>query len=273
MTNLIQAVWVEMLKARRSRMPILTSLSFSLIPLVGGFFMIVLKDPDMARRVGLITVKAQIMIGSADWPTYLEFMALAVAVGGVFLFGLITSWVFSREYVDRTAKDLLALPTTRSVIVVAKFVVIVTWSLILTVILYLVGLVVGAAVGLPPLTTEIFQQGTINLWISAGLTIVLATPIAFAASAGHGYLPPIGVMILAVALAQTVATAGYGKFFPLSIPGLLSQGEGLATLSYVIVLLTGAMGLVGTLLWWEYADQTNLQKTRTGIVCGAGEIG
>ena len=50
MNNIAQAVWVEMLKARRSRMPLLTALGFSLLPLGGGFFMIVLKDPEMARR-------------------------------------------------------------------------------------------------------------------------------------------------------------------------------------------------------------------------------
>jgi len=47
MNNIAQAVWVEMLKARRSRMPLLTALGFSLVPLAGGFFMIVLKDPEL----------------------------------------------------------------------------------------------------------------------------------------------------------------------------------------------------------------------------------
>jgi len=54
MNNLLQAIWVEFLKARRSKMPLFTALGFAMVPLGGGFFMIVLKDPDMARRVGLI---------------------------------------------------------------------------------------------------------------------------------------------------------------------------------------------------------------------------
>ncbi|MCB0164446.1 MAG: bacitracin ABC transporter permease, partial [Anaerolineae bacterium] len=79
MRNLVPAVWVELLKVRRSRMPLFTLLGFALAPLAGGFFMIVLKDPDLARRVGIISAKAQIVAGAADWPTYLGFLAQATA--------------------------------------------------------------------------------------------------------------------------------------------------------------------------------------------------
>ena len=257
MSNIAQAVWVEMLKTRRSKMPLLTALGFSLVPLVGGFFMIVLRDPELALRVGLISAKAQITMGIADWPAYFGFLALATAMGGVILFGFIASWVFGREYSDRTIKDLLALPTSRSAIVFAKFVVVALWSATLTVVIYLIGLGVGTAVALPPVSAETFWQGTITIAISAGLTIALVTPIAFFASAGHGYLPPMGVVVLAMGLAQIIAVAGWGEYFPWSIPGLYSQGGNLGTVSYVILVLTSVAGIAGTLIWWELADQTH----------------
>jgi ABC-2 type transport system permease protein len=257
MNNLAQTVWVEMLKARRSRMPLVTALGFSLIPLAGGLFMIILKDPELARRVGLISAKAQIMMGAADWPTYLGFLTMAVGAGGTIFFGLIVSWVFGREYSDRTVKDLLALPTSRSAIVAAKFVLVAAWSAVLTAMLYLVGLCVGAAVGLPLASRHVFLQSGVTLAITACLTIPLVTPIAFFASAGHGYLPPIGVMLLAMGLAQVLAILGWADYFPWSIPGMYAQGEALGIVSYAIVLLTGAVGAAGTFLWWELADQTH----------------
>ena len=257
MNNITQAVWVEMLKARRSRMPLLTALVFSLIPLVGGFFMIVLRDPELARRVGLISAKAQITMGVADWPAYLRFLSLVSALGGVMLFGFIASWVFGREYSDRTAKDLLALPTSRSAIVSAKFVVVVSWSAALTALMYLVGLAVGAAVALPQTSFQVMSQGTVTLAIATMLTIVLVTPTAFFASAGHGYLAPMAVVILALGFAQVIGIAGWGEYFPWAIPGLYAQGQNLGTVSYAIVILTGVAGLAGTILWWELADQTH----------------
>ncbi|MEV0143917.1 MULTISPECIES: ABC transporter permease [unclassified Nonomuraea] len=36
---------------------------------------------------------------------------------------MIAIWLFGREFSDHTAKDLLALPTSRTAIVAAKFVV------------------------------------------------------------------------------------------------------------------------------------------------------
>lgn len=257
MNNLKQAVWVETLKFRHSRMSLLSLLGFLLVPLMGGFFMIILKDREFARRVGLISAKAQLMAGTADWPTFLNLLAQAIAIGGIILFGFIVSWVFGREYSDHTVKDILALPTSRAAIVLAKFVLVMGWSAVVTAVIYFASLGVGTAVGLPPVPAETIWQGTITIMISAVLTISLVTPIAFIASAGRGYLPPLGAAILAIFLAQVIAVAGYGEYFPWAIPALYSQGSSIGPASTLIVLLTGIIGIIGTFLWWERADQTH----------------
>lgn len=256
MKNIKQAVWVETLKARRSKMPLITTLGFLMVPFVGGFFMIILKDPEFARRAGLISAKAQLMAGEATWPAFLNMLAQGIAIGGIFLFGFIAIWVFGREYADRTVKDLLALPTSRSTVVLAKFVTILVWSAAVSVVVYIAGMGVGMTLGLPQASSELFWQGSVTIAVCAALTITLVTPIAFFASAGRGYLPPMGVTILAIFVAQIVAVAGWGEYFPWSIPALISQGNQLEFVSYLIVILTGAAGLVGTFVWWNSADQT-----------------
>jgi ABC-2 type transport system permease protein len=261
MSNLSGATWVELLKARRSKMPLLTLLAFALAPFAGGFFMFILKDPELARRLGVISLKAQIVGGSADWPTYLGMLTQAVAIGGIILFSLIASWVFGREYADRTISALLALPTPRYTIVIAKFLLTMFWSAALTLLICLIGLGVGLLVGLPPASAEVFRQGLATLAAAAGLTILLVTPIAFFASAGRGYLPPMGAAILAVVLAQIVAAAGWGEYFPWSIPALYSGMAGpayanLGWVSFAIVFLVSIAGTAATIAWWERADQS-----------------
>jgi ABC-2 type transport system permease protein len=256
MSNLGQAVYVETLKARRSRVSLFTALGIALLPLAGGFFMFVLKDPELARRVGLISAKANLLVATADWPSYLGFLAQALAGGGLVLFGLVASWVFGREYSDRTAKDLLALPTSRSVIVLSKFVVGAAWCAALTVVVCLVGLGIGAAIGFPDVSTQVVLKGFGVLALIACMVIALVTPIAFFASAGHGYLAPMGVVFLILLLAQVSAAAGWGEYFPWSIPGMYSQGGSLAPVSGVIVVLTSVAGIASTLIWWERADQS-----------------
>jgi len=261
MNGVIQAIRVELLKARRSKVPLLTALVFTLPALAGGFFMVVIRDPDLARQLGLISAKAQLVAGSADWETYLgELLTMAISIGGVVIFGFIVSWVFGREYADRTVTDLLALPTSRSAIVLAKFVVVVLLSVMLTLLDYLLGLGVGTAIHLPPLTPEVFWEGTAKIAVTSALTFALLSPIAFFASMGRGYLLPIGVTVLVVILAQIVAAAGWGQYFPWSIPALQAglagpQYTDLGAASYIILGLTSLAGVVATFLWWELADQ------------------
>ena len=261
MNGLVAALWAEGLKARRSRMPWLTALGFSLAPLIGGLFMLILKDPAWARRFGLITSKAQVTAGAADWPTYLGLLTQAVAVGGLILFGLVAIWVFGREYGDRAVTDLLALPTPRAAIVVAKFVVIASWSTALTALVAALGLGTGAAVGLPDWSTALALDFAGRIAATAGLTVLLVTPFAWAASAGRGYLPPIGAMFLAIFLAQVITALGWGAYFPWSVPELTSGVAGpgaqqVGTSSYLLVALTGVAGIAGTVAWWRLADQT-----------------
>ena len=61
---------------------------------------------------------------NADWQTYLGLLNQITAGAGLLGFALVTSWVFGREYSDRTVKDLLALPVSRSSIVVSKFILV-----------------------------------------------------------------------------------------------------------------------------------------------------
>jgi ABC-2 type transport system permease protein len=55
---------------------------------------------------------------------------------------------------------------------------------------------------------------------------------------------------------QIIAVAGYGEYFPWSIPALYAQGDELGAISFVIVGVIGIVGVVATFLWWEMADQT-----------------
>src|SRR5512138_1624803 len=146
MNNFSSALWAETLKMVRSKVPLFTALGFSMAPLAGGLFMIILKDPEAAKSLGLITAKAQLLTGTADWPAFFGFLAQAVAVGGMILFSIITIWVFGRESSDRTVKELLALPTSRETIVTAKFIVIAAWCLLITLLIFGIGIIVGTLV-------------------------------------------------------------------------------------------------------------------------------
>ena len=261
MNGFASALWAETLKLRRSKVPLFTALGFSMVPLMGGLFMIILKDPAAARSMGLITAKAQLVAGVADWPTFFSILAQAVAVGGAILFAIFTAWVFGREFSDHTAKELLALPTSREAIVAAKFVVIVVWTLALSIFIFGFGLVIGSLVVIPGWSEILLRTAFVDVMGAALLTIGLLSFVALLASVGRGYMPPFGWTIFTVVLAQIAALTGWGDWFPWSVPALFSGAAGpraelLGPHSYIIVLIASLLGLAGTFYWWRSADQT-----------------
>jgi ABC-2 type transport system permease protein len=256
-----EALWVELMKVRRSRLPLLSALAFTVAAAVGGLFMFILADPARARALGLLGAKSQLVDGVADWPTYFGLLAQTVAVGGVAIYGLVVIWTFGREFSDRTAKDLLALPTSRSAVVAAKFTVTAVWCLLLAVQTYVLGLAVGAALRLPGWSTATAIHALATLLATAAMTVLLVAPFALAASAARGYLAAVGVMLGAVFAAQVVALLGYGQYFPWSVPALYSgaagaghPGPGLP--GYALVVAAGVAGVAATLAWWRSADQS-----------------
>lgn len=261
MNNFSAALFAETLKMRRSKVPLFTSIGFLFLPLVGGLFMIILKDPEAAKSMGLISAKAQITVGTADWAAFFNLLTQGDAIGGAILFSIVTTWIFGREFSDRTVKELLALPTSREATVTAKFIVIAVWSLILTALMFIIGLVVGALVTVPGWSNELLGSSFLDIAGSTLLNMMLLPYVALLASTGRGYIPPFGWTILTVALAQIAIITGWGDWFPWAVPGLFSGAAGpraelLGTHGYVIVLLASILGFASTFYWWRNADQT-----------------
>lgn len=262
MSAFFGSLWAETLKGRRSRAYLLSVFLFAMFPLVSGLFMVVLKDPQAAQAMGLISLKAQIVAGSADWPTYFDMLKQATALGGYILFAFITAWVFGREFADRTAKDLMAVPTGRGIIVGAKFLMTGLWVFGLTLIVILMGFLVGAWVRIPGWSINLAGSSFGALFTISAINYALMPFVALFASAGGGYLPALGWAFTSFILAQLVSVLGWGDWLPWSVPVLISgmfgpQGaEQVGQHSYILVLLAFIAGLSATVAWWLRADQT-----------------
>lgn len=255
------ALWAELLKVRRSRVPVVTAVAFTVAGLVGGLFMFVFQDPGRARSLGLLGTKAQLAGGQADWDGYFALTAQIIAVGGLLVFGLVIIWLFGREFSDRTAKDLLALPTSRGAVVVAKQLVALGWCLLLTAQVVIITLLLGFQLHLPGWSAETAVRGLATVFATALLTIALATTYGLVASAGRGYLVAVAAMFVSLFAAQVIAALGYGAWFPWSVPSLLSgvagpdqSTPGVWGIAGVVVV--GLAGCFATGIWWRHADHS-----------------
>ena len=258
MSDLSNMVWMEWRKALRSRMPLWTSLASLFMPLGIAFLIFVSRNPEISKKLGLISAKANLLAyAGTDWPAYLGMFGQLIAAGGFILFVFAISWTFGREFADGTLKDLLAVPVRRSNIILAKFIVVAVWSVAMTVVILTAGLVMGALIQLPGGSIGVILKGSLISTMAACLAIVVVTPFAFFACAGRGYLLPVGVAIVTLMLANLVAIIGWAEYYPWAVPGLYAMGKSpLPAASYWLALFTGLAGMLGTWLWLKYADQS-----------------
>jgi ABC-2 type transport system permease protein len=256
------ALWAETLKVRRSKIFMVIILAFIFIAIMMGLLMYVARHPEMAGNAEVIRTKVSV-IGNGDWPSYLRLLVLSILTMGSMGYGIITAWVFGREYSDRVFKDLLALPVSRLTIVGSKFFVIFLWSLILTLVFYTTGLFTGLAVNLDGWSGSLAWQSFLLFSRGSILTLLLCTPVAFIACFSRGFLLPVGFILLTLILTQLVflGILGITSYFPWAIPALYCGAAGPdiphpTVISLIILIATSLTGILCTAAWWKYADHT-----------------
>jgi ABC-2 type transport system permease protein len=258
MKSIAAAITVEILKTRKSRILLATFIVFAFIPMMIGLMMFVARNPEIAAKLGMIGTKAK-LFGENDWTGYFALLSQMIASIGLIGAGFVTAWVFSREHIDRTMKDILALPVRRSYIVFAKLVVVMAWFVLLALTLFLVGISLGLMMQLPGWSMPLFLEFSGRYLGTSLLTLLLSTPVSFLSGYTRGIVAPLGFVILTMISAQFAGLIGLGPYFPWAIPGLYSvavnaPGFQLQAASYVILALTFVLGLWATLRWWNHAD-------------------
>lgn len=254
MKGLRAAVSAEVLKARRSIVPVTSFVVVTFMGCIGGLFMLIIQDPGRARSLGLLGTKASLSGLTADWPSLLDFLAQAVSVGDLLLFAFLLAWVFGREAADGTQRYLLALPVARSVVVAAKFCVVACWAALLNLWLVLLVLVIGRGLDLPGGGGDVVVTGVGTAFVAAGLILLGSAPVALVASAGRGYLAPLAFAIATMIVAQVATALGWGGLTPWSIPSVaagLVPGVVMDPTAIAVVVVTAIGGVGGTLAWWN----------------------
>jgi ABC-2 type transport system permease protein len=255
------ALATEWLKFRRSPLPWMTAVACTIGVAVAALFMFIGSDPQRARALGIIGAKAQLAGLDPTWRGYLGLLSSVAAIGGVLIFGMTMVWIFGREFADHTAKDLLALPTSRTSIVAAKLLVATAWALTLTAYLCLGGIAAGAALALPGWNGVNVAEGILRIIVTAATTIALTATFAYASSRGRGYLPGVLALFAVLFTAQVVAALGYGHWYPYAIPAIYAGMAGpdqppAGVVGFTGVAVIAIVFVTLTVRRWNHTDHT-----------------
>lgn len=264
MRNIFVSVRVENFKIIKSKVLPFAILASAFFSLMIGFLMYISLHPEIANSSSLIGAKASYFT-ETDWQSYFGVIIQMISAIGLVLFGFLTTWMFGREYSDRTLKDLLALPTTRSSIVLSKIIVVSFWSFIASLTLFVSSIFVGIVIKVNDWSNTLAIHVLYVYIITVVLVMAVSTPVALIASIGKGYLAPLAFIIITVMLAQFInlGAPGLDPYIPWAIPVIYSTSELMTTstfpplniLSYIILIGTCLVGILGTIYWWMYTDQ------------------
>jgi ABC-type transport system involved in multi-copper enzyme maturation permease subunit len=254
-----QVLLTELLKLRRSKVTWFSLAALSLGPLAIALFMWIVRSPGRAAQLGLLGTKADLSGVSATWPSYFSMLTLVVGMGGLLLLAFIVAYLFAREYVEGTAKNLLALPVARHWFVLAKLLVAALWWVLLVAVVVAETLLIGLAMGLPGLSASLVGRGLHDTLLVALVVYLLSPPVAWVATRGRNYLAPLGFALTMLVLAQVFGKTGWGPWFPWSIVASFvgSVGQRTTTVapgSFVVIVLACLAGVAATIAQLRYAD-------------------
>ncbi len=251
--------FTEALKLRRSKVPVLTLLAFGLAPLAIGFLMLIFKDPEGAKRLGLIAAKAQMTGGSADWQ-FLFYITKAIFIAGAIIHAVLVAYVFGREYAEGTAKNMLTLPVSRPLLVINKYLVVTIIFFGICAAVFLETLLIGFLVRIPGWDMAQMLQTLANVAISALLITATGPFVALFAMIGKGYIAPIGfAMLSTILVGQLFAHTLWGRFIPWSMLFINAGAAGtdsgsLGVFSYSIAGLFFVLGIDACAHYLKLAD-------------------
>jgi len=256
----IRVLGTEFAKLRRSAVTWATLGAYALMGGGAALFMWMIRNPEAAKGLGLIGMKAELTMGTfgADWNGLFDIAVLMGAIGGIVVLSVIVIFIFGREYAQGTAKNMLALPVRRAWFVLAKLLVAAAWFAALTAVLLAEMRMIGGSLGLGALPPGLLAEAAGRLFGMACLCMALQPVVALVTVRSGGYLAPFGFMLLTLFLGNVFAKTGWAPWFPWSIIplliGMAGPAENVGAGSYVVLAALFAAGLGGTMAHQESAD-------------------
>ena len=260
-TALGTVLGTEVLKLRRSKVTWATLAAMLAAPLGVALFMWIVREPGRAEQLGLLGTKADLSGIEATWPAFESFVVVIVGAAGMIVLAFVLAFLFGREYEEATAKNMLALPVSRHWFALAKLLVAALWWAVLVVAVLVEVGVIGAAMRLPGWSAALGGQLLGQVGVAALLAFLLSPLIAWITVATRSAVGAIGFALAMLLLGNVLSQTGWADWFPWSIVfGALGTTGPAADVSpggAVVLVLTFAAGVVGTILQLRWADNSH----------------
>ena len=181
------------------------------------------------------------------------------AMFAIMIFAIIISYLFGREYNEHTLKTMLTIPVSREKFLASKYIMFLTWIMILTVVTSISTLIFGFIAGLEGFSLKLFIDSFEQLLYANMLLFLTFSPFVFVSLFITNMVPAMvgGAGLTLVNL--MVYGQNWAPYVPWVCPYLIASGEiaeysaGIGV-SYAIILATFIIGLAISYLYFTRAD-------------------
>ncbi|MBT2289403.1 ABC transporter permease [Paenibacillus albidus] len=243
MVNLLAA---ELLKLKRSKMVLLSVIGAAFAPLMVVLAFYISKNTRPAEEVAGFDV------------LFYNTSMYTILLIGVPLYSVVTAYLFNREYVEDTLKNLLTIPVSRTQLLLSKMLLLLLWILLLTGVAWVLTIVFGWIGQFEGLSGALLGKTLVQYFIAGLFMFILSTPIILITLVMKNYVPTI-IAALIINLVNVLAfNSEHRGLVPWAAAFDISNGTLMSTypawVSYLIIGSTALICFITALIYFRKVD-------------------
>ncbi len=209
---MLRILHIELLKLRRSTMLWVSMFGVGVAPLLNYLIFLSLKSND----------PSEVVIERYFEQGYILLSALIATL----LFGLITTYIFDREYQEHTLENMLTIPITRTAVIINKMIILFIWIIFLVLFTFGLAILLNYMGIFIDLNIGILIK-FLRIYLLTGILHFALTPtIAFITLIFKSYVYSTGFSVIVTITSLVITNTKYGELFPWALPYLLAAYEG-----------------------------------------------
>ncbi|AIK35631.1 MULTISPECIES: ABC transporter permease [Bacillus] len=243
---MVSLLYTELLKLKRSYMLLISIMGAAVAP----FMVVVASYISIKTKHPTPTIVFEQLFN--------EVTLYTVVVIGVPLFGVITAYLFNREYAEDTLKNLLTIPVSRIKFLISKLIVLFLWIMLLILVAWGLTVIFGLLGQFKGLNSLLLINSLKRLLIGGAFLFILSTPAIFITIVLKSYVPTMVFTIVIVLLNLMTTNSKHRGLFPWQAAGDISRNTLLPTYppeySYIVIFATSFIGLIALITYFKRVD-------------------
>ncbi|WP_152658001.1 ABC transporter permease [Oceanobacillus sp. CFH 90083] len=233
-------LFTELLKLKRSSMFLISILGAAVAPFVVVIATFIYEPStpfgDLFYNVNLYTV----------------------LIIGVPLYGVVTTYLFNREYTENTLKNLLTIPVSRLSFIISKALMLFMWIMMLSIIAWGLTLFLGLLTQFDGLNSSLLLDSLKQFSTGGILLFILSSPIILVTLVMKNYVPTIIFTVVITLINVMAGNSEHRGLFPWAAAGDISNHTLPPTYppeySYIIIAATALIGFITMIVYFKKAD-------------------